>query len=880
MNRLSYTRKFAVLGLLSVAASTVVAYNLFLSLDREIYNSRRELEGLALVRPLSRTLQLVQHCRGLSAALIGGDKSAHQALIAKEVEADESFKTLEASLPIRLTSRKDWRSIKGNWEHLHEDGLNWTVTENFTAHTRLIEQLMDFEAITGDEYILNLNSESGTFYLIDTTISKLPHALEHLGQIRAYGTGILARKQAGEHQKANLNTLIVELSDAIKHLRINLEKTGRYNPAMQESLLAASKDIADSSQQIIGLVKSDLLTGHSTIPPADFLMTTTAAIDRGYAQLYDSLLPATEAIVKVRLAKAENALRISIGLSLLAALVVTYFAVGIYYSIIDSVRSLSRSAHAFAGGNMRERVDLGTHDELKQIGDSFNEMADGFSALLAEHKGAEELLAKENYKNETLLRTASDSIYIFDLNGDVVQVNDAFCRMLGYTKEEMLTMNVAQWNAQWSVAELKKILANLEFSNPVFETIHRCRDGSMINVEISATKVEIDGRQLIYNAARNITERKQAEDALRKSKDLLRSIVENTPLCIFWKDYDLRYLGCNTQFAKDAGYSSPDELVGKTDFEMGWRDQAELYRADDRVVMGSGIPKLDYEEPLTTPEGKMAWVRTSKVPLRDKNHAVFGILGIYEDITEQRRAEQELRKRSEEMEQLFRQAIATQTAAAIAHELNQPLLAIAACSDAVLRTFDSGVIDKEQLTQSLILNKEQAIRAGESLRHLFSILHDRVPVSEVFDLNLQLKDSFDEFRKKHMPHFRQVLNLESKLPLVHASRLHVQIVIINLLRNGIEAMEMASIPPSEFFLTMHTARDGGMARVTIMDNGPGLKASDMEHIFETFYTTKPTGIGMGLNISRSLIRANGGNLWAEPTPGCGTAFHFTLPLAS
>lgn len=884
MNRLSYTRKFAVLGVLSVFAGTVMAYNLFVSLDREIRNSRQELGGLALIQPISRTLQLIQQCRGLSATLIGGDKTVQQALTAKKKEAAEAFNTLESNLPNSLTSSEDWRSIKENWERLSEDGLNWTVAENFTSHTRLIDQMLIFGATSGDEYMLNLNSDSGTFYLLDTAIGKLPHALEQLGQIRAYGAGILTKKQATEYQKADLNTLIIELGTALKRLRINLEKTGRYNPALQQSLSAASSDITGSSQQIVDLVKSDILTSHFNTPPRDFFQMTTAAIDRGYAQLYESLLPAAEALIKARLTRAESALRISLGISFLVVLVVTYFAVGIYYSIIDSVRSLSRSAHAFAGGDISGRIDLGTHDELKQIGDSFNKMADGFSALLAERKQAEELLAKENYKNETLVRTASDSIYIYDLNGDVVQVNDAFCRMLGYAKEEMLSMNVAQWNAQWSVTELKNIVANLKLTNPIFETIHRRRDGSTINVEVSAAKMEINGRQLVFNAARNITERKHAEDALRKSKDLLQSIVENAPVRIFWKDRASRYLGCNTQFAKDAGCASPVELIGKTDFDLEWRCQAELYHADEKAVMESGIPKLDYEEPLMNPDGKVVWGRTSKVPLRDKDNKVTGLLGIYSDITEQKKVEQELRDRNEGIEQLLKQQVATQTAAAIAHELNQPLLAITACSDAALRTFkskcfdESRCIEKEQLSQSLILNKEQAIRAGKSLRHLFSVLHDQVPVAEAFDLNLQIQSSLDEFRKKYMPPFHEARKLERKFPLVQASRLHTQIVMTNLLRNSMEAMQAAHIPTPE--LTVRTTQDGIMARVTIQDNGPGLEAHDMEHIFDAFYTTKPTGIGMGLKISRSLIKANGGNLWAESTPGQGSAFHFTLPLAS
>jgi PAS domain S-box-containing protein/putative nucleotidyltransferase with HDIG domain len=141
----------------------------------------------------------------------------------------------------------------------------------------------------------------------------------------------------------------------------------------------------------------------------------------------------------------------------------------------------------------------------------------------------------------------------------------------------------------------------------------------------------------------DITERKLMDDALRKSKDLLHSIVENTPARVFWKDKNLRYLGCNTQFAHDAGYSSSDELIGKTDLEMVWKAQAQLYRADDNKVMESGKPKLGFEEPQTTPDGNTIWLSTSKVPLRDENDQVIGILGIYQDITTRKHAEDKLR---------------------------------------------------------------------------------------------------------------------------------------------------------------------------------------------------------------------------------------------
>lgn len=154
----------------------------------------------------------------------------------------------------------------------------------------------------------------------------------------------------------------------------------------------------------------------------------------------------------------------------------------------------------------------------------------------------------------------------------------------------------------------------------------------------------------------DITERKQAETALRKSMKLLQSVVEYVPGRIFWKDRDSRYLGCNTEFAKDAGHARPDELIGKTDFEMGWKDQAELYRADDQAVMESGQPKLDYEELQTTPDGDMIWLSTSKVPLRDESQQVIGMLGLYRDITERKRAEEALSENQARLDLALRSA--------------------------------------------------------------------------------------------------------------------------------------------------------------------------------------------------------------------------------
>ncbi len=141
----------------------------------------------------------------------------------------------------------------------------------------------------------------------------------------------------------------------------------------------------------------------------------------------------------------------------------------------------------------------------------------------------------------------------------------------------------------------------------------------------------------------------KAEKELRESQQMLRLILDTIPVRVFWKDVNLNYLGCNKPFAKDSGMNFPDEIIGKNDYEMGWKEQADLYRADDKFVIETRQPKLNYEEPQTTPDGKTIWLKTSKIPLIDADGNIKGVLGTYEDITEKKLMEESLLLRESQL---------------------------------------------------------------------------------------------------------------------------------------------------------------------------------------------------------------------------------------
>ena len=286
----------------------------------------------------------------------------------------------------------------------------------------------------------------------------------------------------------------------------------------------------------------------------------------------------------------------------------------------------------------------------------------------------------------SLLDSIPDIVFFKDVHGVYLDCNPAFARHVGrpkediigktdydlYDKEEahafrendrrMLDLMAPRHNEEWiSYPDGRRILID------TLRTPYWGSDGQLIGVlgisrditERKRTEEELGlyrdhleelvrertGELARTNEqlTREIEERKKAEQRLQESQQMLQLVLDTIPVRVFWKNLGSNYLGCNRPFALDADLQSPEEIMGRNDFEMSWAEQAELYRSDDRLVMETGRPKLGYEEPLTTPDGGRIWLRTNKVPLRDADGRIKGVLGTYEDITESKRMEETLR---------------------------------------------------------------------------------------------------------------------------------------------------------------------------------------------------------------------------------------------
>jgi PAS domain S-box-containing protein len=276
---------------------------------------------------------------------------------------------------------------------------------------------------------------------------------------------------------------------------------------------------------------------------------------------------------------------------------------------------------------------------------------------ISERKQAETALRESEERYRLLVELSPDAICVYQ-DDKIIFANPAAVKLLGASApEELIGKVVIDFvHPEYRSMVLERTRHQIVERKivPLAEEKFIRLDGSVIEVDVIAAPIRSQNAISVMVIFRDITERKRAERALQESQQMLRTVLDTIPVRVFWKDRNSTFLGCNRPFALDAGLQSPEEIPGKNDFQMAWAEQAELYRADDRVVMETGTAKVDYEEAQTTPDGATRWLRTGKIPLLDVDGQIIGLLGSYEDITGRKRVEQEVAHRLAELEAVNR----------------------------------------------------------------------------------------------------------------------------------------------------------------------------------------------------------------------------------
>lgn len=501
---------------------------------------------------------------------------------------------------------------------------------------------------------------------------------------------------------------------------------------------------------------------------------------------------------------------------------------------------------------------------------------------------AEKDLRASETRFRALVDHATDGFFLHADDSTVIDVNQQACRSLGYSREELIGMHPRKFDAGLDRPSLARITERIGKGEAVtFETLHRRKDGSVFPVEVRVRQFQHGERRLHASLVRDISERRRVEAELRARQELLDLAQRAARAVAFdW------YIG-----ARESENRWSPELEALYGLEPGTFDGTyqgwkKLVHPDDWPAVKVAINRahesgdIAAEYRVIHKDGAVHWLRAKGRMFFDAKGQPERMVGFMFDVTEWRHAEEALREKDNalqmartELARVSRLTTLGELTASIAHEVNQPIGAMVTNAAACARWLAAKPPDMAEAQAALENIVADGKRAGEVIARIRALTRRQAPRMELLDVNRKVREVLalaEHELKTHDIVLRT--ELAPTLPSVAGDRVQLQQVLLNLIVNAIEAMSGIRDRPRE--LTIVTAaKEPGAVVLEVRDSGPGLDKEDAERAFEPFYTTKAQGIGIGLSISRSIVEAHGGRLWATPNQPHGAMFRFSLPVA-
>lgn len=516
-------------------------------------------------------------------------------------------------------------------------------------------------------------------------------------------------------------------------------------------------------------------------------------------------------------------------------------------------------------------------------------IADSVSLAIevCERKRTDEALRESQRKLSTLIDSLPGIVFSCNKDPDwsMKYLSEGCLTLTGYTSEELIGDDRGSYNTIIHAEDLAKVYKAVEIAiakkqSYVVEYRIRTKSGQVKWLwEKGCVLFDDKGEVLgLEGFISDMTERKQAEDNLRKSQAMLQLVMDNIPQSIFWKDKNLVFLGCNHNFARSVGMNSPEDIVGKTDYDLpGKQEQADFFRECERRVMEADMPEYHLIEPLFQVDGKQAWLETNKIPLHDLEENVVGILGTFEDITERKRAEEEIRKALEKEKELgeLKSRFVTMTS----HEFRTPLATILSSTE-ILRRYGHK------------LREEQKIQHLEQIQlavtNMTGLLNDMLLIGKAEAGKLEFQPTplnlaqfccalVEEMQISNNTH-TIVFVSQGECTTAYLDKKLLRHILSNLLSNAIKYSPQGSTVYFDLVCHQETAT------FQVRDEGIGIPVADQAQLFDAFHRASNvgtiSGTGLGLAIVKKSVDSHRGNISVNSEVGVGTTFTITIPLSN
>jgi PAS domain S-box-containing protein len=407
--------------------------------------------------------------------------------------------------------------------------------------------------------------------------------------------------------------------------------------------------------------------------------------------------------------------------------------------------------------------------------------------------------------------------------------------------------NAGMGQAQRTVEEARK-------NGQPFEKEYFRKDGSLVPILIDAETFEGSeekGSALIWKA-----------------------VFENNPNMYFIVDPTGAILSVNRFGAQQLGYTT-EELIGRPVEVLLHEADRDYAKRNIAICLEHLGQTLSWELRKIRKDREILWVRETGRAMLIQGRPVF--LGVCEDITERKRAAEALREAQLQLAHANRVAMMGQLTASIAHEVIQPIASAVNNAHAALHWLDHAAPDLDEVRRTLGCVVRDGYRAGAVAQRIRNFSKNGTPRDERVDINAAIREVIELTHGEAIKSGILVqTELVKRLTLVRGDRVELQQVVLNLILNALEAMRGSSEGSQELLITTGETDSGGVL-VSVRDSGPGLTTAATEHLFKAFHTTKPSGLGLGLSICRSIVEAHGGQIWASANSPRGAVFQFTLP---
>ena len=505
----------------------------------------------------------------------------------------------------------------------------------------------------------------------------------------------------------------------------------------------------------------------------------------------------------------------------------------------------------------------------------------GVSEDITEARQAETEWKRTETRFQALFNSAADLIFVIDPEGKILQTNRYACEHSGYEEHEIVGSNIKKFFTRESQDTCDCNFPGLRergYNRADIEFV--CKDGHIIQMECVATGVpDEDGCFTSFLIIqRDVTERLREARKLEESERHFRAIFNSTFQFIGLLDPKGTILEAN-QTALDFINCTNADVVGKPFWDTPWWTHSPRLqkRLKEGIVEAARGKLVRFEGEYLGQEGRRIVIDFSLKPVMNKQGEVVLIIPEGRDISERVLAEEEAQRMQQESAHVMRLSTMGEMASGMAHELNQPLTAlISYCGTALKLAQDVPSLPAEYM-DTLERASEQAHRAGDVIRHLreFVSKGNNNKTRVVLDELIQGVIDFTSWDLRDSD-IQVAFQPDNRAHEVCVDKIQIEQVLINLVRNGIEAIKDAGISGGQVDIATRLTADGSI-KISVADNGPGIDASMSDSLFQPYQTSKETGMGMGLSISRSIMEAHNGKLWTDKQRQKGALFCMSIP---